>query len=165
MVRPDPARAVSVARELVPLAILEGAAQKQAEAAAHAVNDSWTLFGSWGGSHGYGEELGVLSGQSCCGGDPAGSSIGGFGTGGFGAALPPLDLTIQLAGNVAACRLGTRAVTADVETTLSEIVDVRVTVVPYDRAVATCVEDAIWDTAVHVPPRYFTAVSHVAFSG
>ena len=67
-----------------------------------------------------------------------------------GGKLPDFDLAPQLAHVINLCNLVDTRVEAEVETTLSEIVEVRVIAPP---SVHQCVEDAIWDTAISVPAQ------------
>jgi hypothetical protein len=162
IVQPDAAHAVSVARGLAKLRN-DGELQASAELAARAVNAKWSLYVEWGGPDGYDDRL---LRASCCHGIRTGGTRGGLV--GIGRAVPgprrpPLDLHPQLAGVVAACRPGGAQVTAEVETTLAEIVAVSVTVEPVQPALKTCVEEAIWNASLVVPKHYPHEHTRVAF--
>ncbi|MEO8699773.1 MAG: vWA domain-containing protein [Kofleriaceae bacterium] len=163
IVRPDPAHAKQLARELQymtnPLEL-----GKRIEVAARAINTRWSLYGEWGGTGGYSDTF-VVSGESCCG-ELGTSSISGHGSSGttctaVGASLPPLDLSPQLAGPIAACNLNGATATAAIEAKLDEIVDVAVTISPANPALQTCVTDAIWNTAITIPKEYPHQVTRV----
>jgi hypothetical protein len=158
VLRPDPAQARGVARELSALHTLDETAQLGADAAAHAVNDQWSLFARWGGHGSYGENLvgGGTSGCGCIDGTIGTGTIGG---GAFdGIAIPKLDLRAQLEAAVAACHIDRDRVDVDLEMTMLEIVDVRVRVSPRVRktpdeirALGTCVTEALWDATPMLP--------------
>ena len=168
VVRPDPARGIELARALTATGTLDHEADLADEIAlaARAVNRMWSLYGEWGGPHAHPDALFGI-GATCCG--PSGhGTIFGVGSGGTFTGRPRLDLAPQLAGRVARCGLGAHRVVADVETTRSEIVDVRVRVLapvaPAEaRRLEACVADAIWDTAITVPAHIAHATSQVAF--
>ena len=172
VLHPDLGQATALARELTSLGTLEQSLQDRAALAAHAVNAKWALYAEWGGGDGYSDMLGGIIG-SMCGGS---SDLGATGTSGGGlvslrAAPPPFDLHAQLAVAVGRCSLGGATVDADVENTLHEIVAVQVVVHPAgamsagdQQAVQGCVEEAIWGTAIIVPPEYPHQTTHVAFA-
>ena len=172
VVRPDPTLGAGLARELTMLHILDPERQTLAELASRAVNGSSSLYASWGGSHGYADTPSgrILTGHCCMSATPSHSATFGLGHGTKGSAVPkpPLDLKPQLAAGVAGC-IGAHDVRASVEVTLSEIVHVEVVALgPQSVAserVKTCVEDAIWDTSVNVPPQFHHATSVVTFEG
>jgi hypothetical protein len=143
IVTPNPNRKVELARELSTMSILVDDAEKRVNKAARAVNAEWSLYAEWGPhggyEHAFGTTRGGMSGRS------ARIPTVSIGRPGRGRVLPSLDLAPQLAGIVARCNLDGLHVEAEIETTLSEIVEVAVVAPPM---VATCVEDAIWDTAL-----------------
>ena len=159
VLRPDPAHARDVARELSALHTLDETAQLGADAAAHAVNEQWSLFARWGGHGGYGDDLMGGFATSGCGCDDGTFGIGTIGRGTFdGIAIPKLDLRSQLAPAVAACHLDRDRVEVELEMTMLEIVDVRVRVSPRSRktpgelgALQTCVTEALWDATPMLP--------------
>jgi len=150
MLAPDPARAHELARALPALDVLDADHLAHALAAARAVNAQWSLYVEWGGADGYEDGFGSIRGGSCCGGTASSHSIG-IGTPRPTPRLPALDLAPQLAAVARTCALRDTRVHAEIETTLSEIVDVRVTAPAEVRA---CVEDAIWATELAVPAGY-----------
>jgi len=75
---------------------------------------------------------------------------------GPGPTLPTVDLSPQFAHVITRCGLGEAHIEVELELTEAEIVDVRVLAPP---AVARCVEDAIWDTSISVPPSKFFRTS------
>ena len=161
IVTPDPTRAVELARELDGAVFLDEDSLAHAARLARGVNQAWSLYAEWGPSGGYADGgFGSIHGSSCCGSMMSSRApTVSIGHATPGVPQPPFDLTPQLAGAVARCHLGVQ-VTADVETTLSEIVDVQV-VGPADAA--RCVEEAIWDTAITMPLRFPVHVAHVVF--
>lgn len=158
VLRPDPAHARDVARELSALRTLDETAQRGADTAAHAVNERWSLFAQWGGHGGYGQDIMGGFATSGCGCDgTADTGMIGRGTIG-GIVIPKLDLRAQLEAAVAACHVEHDRVEVELEMTMLEIVDVRVRVSP--RAgktpgeLATCVTEALWDATPMLPqPR------------
>jgi hypothetical protein len=172
VLRPDSSRTVELARELgsragVSEAILEAAAPH-----AHAVNRAWSLFAEWGGQHGYGEDI-IRSACGCLALGTIGTSSRSAGYGhsiGIGPKLPPLALEPQLAPAVQRCNLGSHRVTAEIENTGDEIVDVSVTVAPDPsstplerQSLRDCVAERIWDTQITVPPTHSHVVTRVVF--
>jgi VWA domain-containing protein len=165
---PDLAQSRDVARELVTFSSLDTAIAAQATRASRAVSNAWSLYAEWGGRIGY-DGFGSITDCGC--GDPSQFGIGSGHSGvGIRRSTPALDLLGQLAEPVARCHPGRQRIDADVETTLSEIVDVVVRIQAVDpmtpeqlAALRTCVEDAIWDTAITVPPHIATATTRVAF--
>jgi hypothetical protein len=162
VVRPEPSRALELARELSASRSLDTEHQLLADVAARAVNSAWSLYGEWGPTGGYAETgLGFGGGRgwgTLCGGSCAGGLIGhGSGTGSL-RVEPHLDRA--LAAVIARCtdRAHPR-LRAVVETTGEEIVDVAVTT--GDAALRSCVEDALWNAWLVVPsapPRARTVV-------
>jgi Mg-chelatase subunit ChlD len=145
-VTPDTHRTRTVARELSVAVYLDEKLRKEVERAALAVNSTWSLLGTWGGQGSYPEDeqlFGGLAG-SICGCDPVGTYGRSVGSG----HLRP-DLAPQLAPLVAACHPGTDHVAIDLELTLDEIVDVRVT--GGTPALRTCVTEAAWNLALALP--------------
>jgi hypothetical protein len=162
VLRPDPGRALAVARELAFLD--DGDLGERAERAAHALNGKWSLYADWGGPGTHDHfELTI----SCCRGH---GGRGMFGVvDGFSVHLPdkpraPLApiLRLQLAPAIASCK-PTAHVVAELENTLDEVTDVKVTVEPADAALATCIEDAIWAVPLHVPGAYPHEHTRVTF--
>ncbi|MCX5748229.1 MAG: hypothetical protein NT062_37735 [Proteobacteria bacterium] len=159
VLRPDPMRGTTLARELVGRDPgFDGAVMEQIEDAARAVSSGWSLFGAWGGTDGY-EEVGGgfgISGSSggCC----DGGTIGTIGRGSVGRWVTHLDVRAQLRDALRVCHAERRRVDLTLETTVTEIVDVKVTKLsaqpdelPEARQATTrCIEDAIWDTALAI---------------
>ena len=162
IVTPDASRQVELARELMQMSVLDERAFARAQKLSRAASAAWAFYGEWGGAGGY--ELGSMSihGSShrCCGSFRTGSVPGvTIGRVNPGPKLPTVDLSPQFAHVITRCELGDAHVEAELELTESEIVDVHVLAPP---AVVTCVEDAIWDTSVSVPPpKLFRTSSRV----
>jgi len=174
VVRPDPAHGLEVARELSRSSAmaLEPALKDRVDKLARGVNAQWSLYGEWGGTRGYLEGFGIgTSGMTCCGGGT--HTIGhttGIGSIGRGA-VPPEDLSQQLAPVVASCQLADAIAHVAIEMTLLEIVDVSVSLdggsrtPPSElRRLQTCVEEAIWDASPMLA-RPLTLSSHRATFG
>lgn len=150
IVTPDLGRRVELARVLMDSPLLDDRARSRARTLARAANAAWAFYGAWGRPGGY--EIGSMAtrGSSCC--DSASASHVAQVRVTTGRPRPPLpvhDLSPQFAHAVTRCGLGDAHVEAALELTGDEIVGVQV-VAP--AAVAGCVEDAIWDTALVVPP-------------
>lgn len=157
---PDAARAHELARTFPDADALAEEHRAQLRVAARAVNAHWSLYAEWGGPDGYDDGFGMLRGTSCCSSGSTASHTIGFTSSRATPRPPPLDLAPQLAHVARTCDLRGARVEAAIETTLSEIVDVRVTAPP---AVRACVEDAIWATALVVPAAYRQTTTRVAF--
>lgn len=148
IVRPDPSRGRSMARELSAASSFIGEdLHELVERAAVAVNSSWSLFATWGGTGGYADigGSGTVGGGFCC--DMGGSHDIGHGTG-TGSAIH-LDFKKQLAPAVAQCGAQGLSLSIIIETTREEIVDVYVTG-PGD-AMRTCIEEAVWAIPLQIP--------------
>jgi hypothetical protein len=161
VVTPNPARAAELARSLLVEGLLDDRVVERAQQIARAANDGWSFYGEWGDRGGYHRGAIRLNGFRTRGGRSSlhstpsvmiGRSIGGK--------LPDFDLAPQLAHVISLCDLGSAHVEAEVETTLSEIVEVRVLAPP---VVSQCVEDAIWDTAISVPAQLARTNTRVVF--
>ena len=160
---PDLSRAQALARELSGIGGLDEARQRLADRAAHAVNDVWSLFGSWGGRGGY-DGMGSGMGMTGGGGSCACDGIGTVGHGRFGAIGHVDDhLAAQLAPMVAACHAERDSLSVTLELTLAEVVAVTVEIRSSpDELPATlrrrhdCLVDAIWDIdlAIAVPQAH-----------
>ncbi len=112
--------------------------------AAHAVDEAWSLFGSWGGANGYADqERGGTYGGSTCGGswDDIGIGVGHAGR----LTIAQADLEAQLARATRDCHVDAR-VEIELELTLNEIVDVAVTAP--SPALRDCVTEAVWAAPV-----------------
>ncbi|MCX5748230.1 MAG: VWA domain-containing protein [Proteobacteria bacterium] len=166
VLRPDPTRGMALARELVGMqASLEEALMAKVADAAHAVSERWSMFAAWGGTGGYGESeigLGRYGTGSCCDRGTGSSAIG---------SRPrmqrQLDVSMQLRDVLRACHAERSRVEFTLETTLAEIVDVKITMIPGMRdadtaatraATTRCIEEAIWDLALAIqdPPFHTT---------
>lgn len=171
VLRPDSSRTVELARELSNHTDVTETVREAAAPHAHAVNRVWSLFTEWGGLHGYGEQ--TLRGVcGCLGLGTIGTSSRSSGVGhssGVGAMLPPLELEQQL-GAVKSCGLGSHRVTAEIENTRDEIVDVSVTVAPDPsstplerQTLRDCVTERIWESQITVPVTHRHQVTTVVF--
>lgn len=143
----DPSRGRSIARELSAAgSFLDNDLRELVDHAAVAVNASWSLMATWGGTGGYADLGGSGFGISgfCC--DSVGSRDIGIGTG-TGRSIH-LDLKKQLAPAIAKCRAQGVALAIVVETTREEIVDVNVT--GPDDPMRTCIEEAVWATSLQI---------------
>jgi hypothetical protein len=163
VLRPDPAQGRAVARELSVIASgLGEALELEIKRAAFAVNDVWSLLGTWGGSDGYGDvdKIGLGGwGRGCaCGG----SGDIGIGVGSFGTLGRKLDLKAQLERGIARCKPGNAHIEIDLEMTVNEIVDVHVTA---DPALHDCIVEAVWDTSVVIPDAQNHSYAHTVFGG
>jgi hypothetical protein len=148
IVHPDPTRGRSIARELSAAgAFLDSDLHELVSRAAFAVNESWSLMTTWGGSGGFADLGGGGFGTAgfCC--DTGGSSDIGHGTSTGGGIH--LDFKKQLAPTVARCGAQGVALSIVIETTLEEIVDVHVT--GPDDAMRACIEQAVWATSLQIP--------------
>jgi hypothetical protein len=160
VVRADPTQARSLARALSVMQVLDVELQKQVDEAALAVNSMWSLFGQWGGSGGY-EDVGGF-GTIGTGSFSSSSHDRGFGTPGTGRGMPPLDLRGQLQPAIDRCGARDANVVIVVETTLTEIVDVRVETA--DVTIASCVTEAVWDTTLGLADPPARVTTRVAFA-
>ena len=154
VLRPDPTAARTLARSLSAFgSSLGDQLDAEIDRAAFAVDSAWSLLATWGGTGGYKDLAGDLGGFGTSGcGCGSGGSSDTIGIGHFGTIAPRLDLRSQLQAAVEArCHLGTTHVRVALEMTLDEIVDVQVTMPPDQRALADCVVEAVWDTAVVLP--------------
>jgi hypothetical protein len=160
IVHADPSRGRSIARELSAAgSFLDSDLHALVAHAAFAVNESWSLMATWGGTGGFADlgGGGTLTGGVCC--DIGGSSDIGHGIG-TGMAIQ-LDLKKQLAPAVARCGAQGIALSIVLETTLQEIVDVYVT--GTDDAMRTCIEEAVWATALQIPNAPSQATTSTKF--
>jgi hypothetical protein len=160
--RPDPARALALARTLSALGSLTEEVQAEVDRLAVAVNAVWALYGTWGGSAGYadmGPSGGTGWGTIC---DCAGpGTIGhGSGTGTGTRSTFAEQLRDQLAGAVAACHADGARVGLSVETTLEEIVGVEVQLTPAAPRVQDCIVEAVWNVSLAIK----SAPSHTTTS-
>jgi hypothetical protein len=153
---PDPSRGRSIARELSAAgSFLDDDFHELVARAAFAVNESWSLMVTWGGTGGFADlgGGGFASGGFCC--DTGGSTDIGHGTATGGVHL---DFKKQLAPVVARCGAQGVALSIVIETTREEIVDVHVT--GHDDAMRACIEEAVWATSLQIP----NAPSHTTTS-
>jgi hypothetical protein len=157
IVHPDPSRGRSIARELSAAgSFLDSDLHELVAHAAFAVNESWSLMATWGGTGGFADlgGGGVGVGGFCC--DTGGSTDIGHGTG-TGYAIH-LDFRKQLAPTVARCGAQGISLSIIIETTFEEIVDVHVSGV--DDAMQTCIEEGVWATSLQI----LNAPSHATTS-
>ena len=153
---PDLGHARDVARELSTFESLDETLRSRAEAFARAVNNTWSLFVRWGGTHRYssGYGFGASGGSSCCG-----DGIGSIGHGtGTGTGIGPVDLEQQVRPLLAACHVDSDTIAITFEMTLVEIAELTVEISPPDKTPAavvrrqqTCVEDALWEATLMLP--------------
>jgi hypothetical protein len=148
VVQPDPGHARALARMLVHFDRLTDELNAEVQRAARAVNEAWSLVATWGArSGGYDDPMGGGTGWgTLC--DCSGFGTIGHGSG-TGSAFSGTILQRQLEASVRACRPRS-PVTVELETTRDEIVAVTVEVED-TLAVRTCIEEAIWSTAVTIP--------------
>jgi hypothetical protein len=148
VVHPDPSRGRSIARELSAAgSFLDSEVHALVEHAAFAVNGSWSLMATWGGSGGFADlgGIGSVSGGVCC----DSGSIGDIGHGtGTGSGIH-IDFKKQLAPAIARCGAQGIPLSIVIETTLEEIVDVYVNGV--DDTMRTCLQEAVWATSLQIP--------------
>jgi hypothetical protein len=152
LLRPDANRARDVARELSARDVLDEKLKNRVDGIARAVNSQWSLYTEWGGRAKYdgGFGFGMSGGGSSCGGCRA--RIGTLGRGrAIGVGRVPPDLVSQLQPLLAACNVADMQISATLEMTFLEIVDVTVQFgdwgeVPaaVQRKKQTCVEEALW---------------------
>ncbi len=159
VLRPDPARGVELARELTTMSVLDTRSLEHVQRVARAASTGWSFYGEWGPRGGY--DAGGFGFTGGSGSFTSRSTSAPRVTIGRPAKLPSLDLAPQLSNVASRCALGDLHVEAEVETTLSEIVDVLVIAPP---EVVTCVEDAIWDTAITIFPPVAHARSRVVLN-
>ena len=172
VLRPDSSRTVAIARELGGHPDVTEGIREAAAPHAHAVNTVWSLYTEWGGQFGYGEDI-VRGACGCMGLRSIGSHSHSTGIGyGHGTRNPPppFDLEPQLERAVLGCGLGSHRVTADIENTLDEIVDVTVTVAPDSsstplarQSLRDCVVERIWETQITVPAAHPHDTTRVVF--
>lgn len=171
VIKPDSSRTVEIARELGSHPEIDDTLRDAAAPHAHAVNRAWSLYAEWGSQFGYGEDI-IRGACGCLGLRSIGTSSHTSGVG-YGHTtrkpLPPLDLEPQLA-RVHSCGLGSHRVTAEIENTLDEIVDVTVTVAPDPsstplarQSLRDCVAERIWETQISVPATHPHATTRVVF--
>lgn len=146
VLRADLGRSLELVRELAAMRVLDEALQKLAERAARAVNSVWSLYATWGGDDGYGDNggLGGVGWGTTC--DCHGGFIDGIGGPGF--LHGRVDLAPELARIARTCRPDQR-VDVEVETTREEIVDVTVQAVSAETR--RCVEEALWNAWLVAP--------------
>jgi hypothetical protein len=164
VLRADPTQGRAVARELSMIGSgLDEAFLHEVQRAAFAVNEMWSLLGTWGGNDGYGDldQIGYgRSGFGCgCGGS---SDFGSIGLGSFGFINTKLDLKTQLERGIARCAPGTAHVEIDLELTVNEIVDVHVKAAP---ALHDCIVEAVWDTSVTLANAPTHSYAHTVLGG
>jgi hypothetical protein len=149
VVTPNPERAAELARSLLADGLLDDRVVERARRIARAANEGWSFYGEWGGRGAYHRGSIGLHGFSTRGGRMGFHSAPSvmFGRS-LGGKLPDFDLAPQLVQVIGLCNLVDVEAEIEVETTLSEIVEVRVLAPP---SVSRCVEDAVWDTAISVP--------------
>jgi hypothetical protein len=160
VITPDASREAELARELVGMSILDERASEHAQKKSRAAGSKWSFYAEWGQPGGY--ELGSMSirgGGHCCHHSGRSMSVPQVRVGHVLRTLPVIDLSPQFAHVISRCSLGDGHVSALLELTDAEIVAVTVVAPP---AVARCVEDAIWETAVTPPdPHMFQTSSRI----
>jgi hypothetical protein len=142
---PDPARGVTVARQLMASAsILEDALRLEVERAARAVDSVWSLAAIWGGSGGYADHESAGGGWGTIG---CGCGYGSFSSHDRGRMIgrAPKTLAAQLEAAIASCKVGSAKLAIDLELTADEIVDVKVQA---PAAMASCVTEAVWSAEI-----------------
>jgi hypothetical protein len=164
-VHPDSSRSLALARLLSALAILPDELDREIDLLAHAVNSAWSLYGTWGGKAGYADLPGGGGagwGATC---DCAGpGTIGhGSGTGSGKRSNFPEELRGALADAVAGCHPDGARIGLTVETTLHEIVDVTVTVVPAAPVVRDCIVEAVWRVPLALKDVPLHATTELAY--
>jgi hypothetical protein len=160
---PDLREARSLARRLVTWNELPGKLLAGVQAAAEAVNETWSLLATWGPRGGYGDleswgTIGIGS-MSTHSSHPIGS-----GTFGPPVRMPVDELVAQLGPVVRACKPAGK-VSLVVELTLEEIVDLSLVFADErDRALADCISDGLWDATLVLaaPPRHHTFTVDIA---
>lgn len=161
VMRPDPAQALPIARELSALGSLGSDAQARIDRAARAVNSAASLFARWGGHGSFAPDEASFSGCGCDGGGTSGGSSDTIGTVRIGHGnIPVYDLHDQLARAVSGCHLDGAHVTIELEMTMLEIVDVRVTLASPAPALEHCIVEALWDAS----PMLATPRPHDTFT-
>jgi Mg-chelatase subunit ChlD len=164
-VHPDSSRSLSLARHLSALGILPDELDHEIDLLARAVNGTWSLYGTWGGKAGYADLPGGGGsgwGTTCDCAAPG--TIGhGSGTGSGRRSNFPEELRGALADAVAGCHPDSARVGLTVETTLQEIVDVGVTVMPAAPAVRDCIVEAVWRVPLAVKDAPEHATTELAY--
>ena len=164
---PDRSRVLDVTRELSVRGGVSNDLMSLAAPHAQAVNSSWSLYASWGGTSGYDGVRSRGAGTGAiCGCDRIGTIGHGWGTGSGLAIRPSHDLQEQLEPAIAACRIDTARVIVAVELTWIEIADVHVTVSGATPAegnrVTECVREVVWASEPIIDtPRDHKLVSFV----
>jgi hypothetical protein len=162
---PDLSRSLALTRLLSAIGILPDELGKEVDRLAAAVNGAWSLYGTWGGTGGYADLPGGGGagwGTTC---DCSGPGTIGHGSG-TGAGVRndfAEQLRAQLADAVASCHPDGARVGLTVETTLDEIVDVDVTVMPAAPAVRDCIVEAVWRVPLatkHTPEHATTELAY-----
>ena len=128
ILRPDPAKALALARTLSATTLDTAELQLEVDRAARAVNSVWSVASIWGGPGG--------TAMSTASGAVVPRWVWGIARHrqrercriGIAGASPRGTIHEQLAGAVASCRPGAANITITLETTRQEIVDVDVTV-------------------------------------
>ena len=151
VVVPDRRRGRAVARELAALGSFETPVQLEIDRAAMAVDSVWSLFGTWGGRGGYADQLGFGT-SGTMSGHSAATIVDRFGS---ATMSPELDLKSQFAEALAACGPYAHG-SVRLRLTLEEITDVSVQHAGDD---THCIEEAIWNTLVHVPDAQAESVA------
>jgi len=168
LLRPDANRARDVARELSARESLDEKLRPRVDEIARAVNSHWSLYVQWGGRDTYDAGVGFGMTGGSGGGCGCDASVGPGGRGfTVGVGRQPLDLATQLRPLLAACHVESTRVSATLEMTFLEIVDLTVNIdatsdVPAAdrRKQQTCVEDALWDAA----PMLRRAEAHASYN-
>jgi Mg-chelatase subunit ChlD len=165
VVTPERSHDVDVARELSMSGGLTDDLRTRVDTRARAVNSTWSLYATWGGTEGYDAPGGGGTGWgTICGCGSVGTIGHGFGTGTGYDREPALDLRAQLVPALGSCNLGDGAVTVAVELTNIEIADVHVTARNLPTAerqrVEACVAEVVWASSPTIPrPRDHQIVS------
>lgn len=149
---PDPGRGRDLARALATYESTPTDLRAAAHTLARAVDDSWSLFASWGG-HRIHDGAGLFGFGSTGGSSSLDGGTGRLGHGSFTGIRPVDQLDAQLRPLAVACHLAPGHTTINLETTLREIVDVTVSISGLDddpdlAAHQTCLEEAVWDLSL-----------------
>ncbi len=150
VVVPRPAQALAIARELSTATVPE-ILRDRVELAARAINRQWSMLRVWGGRGGLRDAgqggAGRMGASSCC---SVTDTFARHTVTGQGASTE--DLRAQVRPALASCGVDADALAIDLEMTLTEIVDVHLTLTPATPLAPaelerrrTCALDALWD--------------------
>ena len=165
IVTPDRTHDLDVARELSMSGGLTEDLRERVDTRARAVNSTWSLYATWGGTAGYdGPGGGGTGWGTICGCGSMGTIGHGSGTGSGHAPEPALDLRAQLLPALESCTIGDAKIAFAIELTDIEIADVHVTARNLPTAdrqrVEACVAEVVWASSPKIPrPRDHQVVS------